>query len=336
MIGAGTWSNNQLTAWGAVEGVDIVALCDRDEARLNVAVSQFGIEQPFADAAAMFTQAELDFVDICARPMSHAALCRLAADHGLNILCQKPFCTSFEEAQEVIGYCHDAGVRLMINENFRWQGWYRKLKEVLDRDVIGKPFHASLHQRQNVTMPRFNHNQTYFKDMPLLIVYEMGIHYLDVMRFLFGDPTSLYARLHHISPETTGEDVEIVVLSYPEMTAVMQHSWASRPVPMLDYQPTEDALPKPPPLFGVDGTHGTISLQSDGCLTVQTHDGLIQQFTFDASVQHESRRSTQQHYVDCLCNDAPFESDPEDTLKTLQLVYATYESAESGQVITLT
>ncbi len=333
MIGAGTWSNNQLTAWQAVDGAIIIALCDRDEARLKATAAQFDIGQTFRDAAVMFSQAELDFVDICTRPMSHAELCRLAADHGLNILCQKPFCTSFAEAQRVIAYCHKAGVRLMINENFRWQGWYRTLKELLDSAVIGQPFHASLHHRQNVTMPRFNHNQTYFQEMPRLIVYEMGIHYLDVMRFLFGDPTSLYARLHHISQETAGEDVEIVVLSYPDMTAVMQHSWASRPVPMLDYQASDDALPKPPPLFGVDGTLGTINLQSDGCLTVRTHDGLIQQFTFDASVQHESRRSTQQHYIECLCNNVLFESDPGDTLKTLQLVYAAYESASTGQVV---
>ena len=36
--------------------------------------------------------------------------------------------------------------------------------------------------------------------MPWLAVYELGVPYLDPFRYLFGQPETLYARLHHISP----------------------------------------------------------------------------------------------------------------------------------------
>ena len=98
MIGAGVWSEIQLTAWAGVENAEIVALCDRHPERLEPRARRFGIARTFAEFGAM-----------------------LAADRGLPVLCQKPFCTSMEEARDVVEYCRQAGVRLMINDNYRWR-----------------------------------------------------------------------------------------------------------------------------------------------------------------------------------------------------------------------
>jgi predicted dehydrogenase len=119
MIGAGAWSNVQLDAWVGVENAEIVALTDRHPEHRTPVVAKYGIPFAFNDFEQMLEQAELDFVDICTRPYSHAALSKLAADRGIPVLCQKPFCQTLKEAQEVSEYCRNANVRLMVNENFR-------------------------------------------------------------------------------------------------------------------------------------------------------------------------------------------------------------------------
>src|SRR5262245_36887601 len=97
MVGAGVWSKVQLAAWAGVPNARIVALCDRRPERLHAVASMFNVPNTFEDVQAMLANAELDFVDICTRPDSHAPLIRIVAGCGLPVLCQKPFCTSLAE-----------------------------------------------------------------------------------------------------------------------------------------------------------------------------------------------------------------------------------------------
>lgn len=327
VVGAGAWSHNQLEAWSRVREARVVALCDRDAARRIAAVERFEVPLAFQDAAAMLDEAELDALDICARPSSHAELVRLAAERGLPVLCQKPFCTSLEEAEAVVEHCREAGVRLMINENYRWQPWYRKAKEVLASGIIGEPFFALLQERSRLSLPKFDHPQRYLAEMPRLIVYEVGVHYLDVMRFLFGEPETIYARLQRVSPHVQGEDVEAIVLGYPRLTAAITSSFASVPVP---FGGAEVADPLQPPRFEIDGELGTLAVRGES-LDVYSDAG---RWSYEiADGWSESFAGPLRHFVECLRTGEGFETSGVDTLKTLGLVYAAYQSAEAGQVV---
>ena len=331
MIGAGAWSEVQLTAWEGVRNAAIVALSDRHPDRRDPLVQRFSIPQAFDDFGTMLDEADLDFVDICTRPYSHASLVKLAAQHGLPVLCQKPFCTSLDEAREVDDYCHQLGIRLMINENFRWQAWYRKAKELLDLGALGEPFLAVIQKRVRMTLPEFDHPQSYMAEMPQLIVYEVGVHYLDTFRFLFGEPDTIFARLHHISPHMKGEDVELITLCYPGMTGLINTSWASVPVPGLD-EPESAHGTSSPPRLEIDGTGGTLIQMSDGTLHLFT-DNDHQNWHFAEDTFTKSRTSAQQHFIDCLETGAEFETSSEQTLKTMSLVYDCYLSAAEGRVV---
>lgn len=330
MIGAGAWSEVQLNAWDRVSGAQIIALTDRHPERLKPIVEKWNIAQAYNDFERMLDEAQLDFVDICTRPYSHAKLIKLAADRRIPVLCQKPFCQSLAEAREVVDYCRQRAVPLMVNENFRWQDWHRKMKELLDRGAVGKPFLAAVHQRHRLTLPRFNHSQGYFADMPRLLLYEVGTHLLDVSRYLFGEPETVYTRLHHISPEVAGEDVQVITLGYPQMSVVIYDSWASVPDPDFD-RPADDRRWYPR-RFEIDGTLGTISLRVDGAIHLFKDDGR-QSWDCPPDSMPRSHVAGQQHFIDCLQSGAEFETSGADNLKTMALVYACYRSAEQERVV---
>jgi predicted dehydrogenase len=330
MIGAGDWSTTQLKAWAGVEKVKIVALADRHPERRNPVAEQFGISQVYDNLEIMLDQADLDFVDICTRPYSHVKLTKLAADRGLPILCQKPFCESLEEAEEVVSYCRERGVRLMINENFRWQAWHRTIKDILNSGELGDVFFAVMHQRHRLTLPEFDHSQSYFAEMPRLLLYEVGTHLLDVARFLFGEPETVFCRLHKVSPEIVGEDVQVITLAYPEMTLVIHDSWASVPIPGLDRPEREYRWY--PRLLEVDGTLGTLKLYPDGQVRVFTDSG-DESWAAPEGAMPAAHRAAQQHFVDCLERGEEFETSGAETLKTMSLVYACYQSAAAGQSV---
>jgi predicted dehydrogenase len=331
MIGAGAWSETQLTAWAGVKNAKIVALCDRHPDRLIPIADRFEIPHRFQDFGAMLDQANLDFVDICTRPYAHSTLVAQAVEHKLPILCQKPFCTSVDEAAALVRLCRQRGVRLMVNENFRWQRWYRQAKSVIEAGRLGQPFLAKLHRRSRLTLPHFDHPQSYLADMPRLALYELGVHYLDTFRFLFGDPQTVFARLHHISPHMKGEDVQMITLSYPQMTGVIIQSWASVPVPDLD-RPTQPHDYVPAPRLEIDGPEGTLILKADNSMHLFT-DSTREQWQFSPTTRPDSCVTTQQHFIDCLENGAEFETSGAETLKTMALVYACYRSAQEARAV---
>lgn len=336
VIGAGVWSDNQLTAWANVPGARIVALCDRLSDRLEASARKHGIEHVFTDAATMLQQMQLDFVDICTRPEGHAPLIRLAVEHNLPVLCQKPFCNTLEEAQEVVKLCQQRGIPLMVNENFRWQGWYRQVKMLLDEGAIGSPFTACIHWRLRATMPVFCHPQTYFQHMPRLAVYELGVHYLDVFRYLFGEPHRVFARLQRVSSEIAGEDVQHIVLMYdqPDLVCQINQSWASVAVPEVDSYADDDRLEIAHPLE-IDGTHGTMVLRPDRTLWLHRDGGESVSWTFPKDTRARSLHMTLAHFVQCLEAGAPFETSGASYLDTMRLVYASYSSHETGLPVTL-
>ena len=334
MVGAGFWSERQLRGWAGVENTSITALCDRHPDRRQPVMDKFGIPHGFNNFTTMLNEMDLDFVDICVRPYSHALLIKEAVEHGVPVLCQKPFCTSLEEAREVVDLCKKSGVRLMINENFRWEPWYRKAKELLDSGALGEPFLARHQFRNRLTIPQFKYGQAYFAEMPRLLAYEMGPHYLDTFRFLFGEPDSIFARMHSVSPHMVGEDVLAIVLSYSNLTCLIHTSWASVRVPGVDIpeEKYEDLVPQ---LLEIDGTEGTLVVKSDASMHLFGDRGHHQQWQFSTAVMEQGILNTQQHFIDCLESGIEFDTSGEYNLKTMSLVYACYDSANEGRVINI-
>jgi len=48
--------------------------------------------------------------------------------------------------------------------------------------------------------------QPYFREMDNFLIHETGVHYIDVFRYLFGEPASLSAELQRLNPAIAGED----------------------------------------------------------------------------------------------------------------------------------
>src|SRR3569833_3437637 len=144
LIGAGFFAQNHLQAWRDLDGVIFDSVCDLDPARLAQALADFGIESGYEDAARMLAEQKLDFVDIATTLPSHKALVALAARHGVPVICQKPFAATLDDAREMVTRAGEAGIALMVHENFRWQTSNRAVRQTLDSGVIGQPFWARL------------------------------------------------------------------------------------------------------------------------------------------------------------------------------------------------
>jgi predicted dehydrogenase len=114
--------------------VQLVGVADRDLAKAQ----SFGA--PGFDSLDALLATRPDILDIILPPTGHAQAIRQALDAGLRaIICQKPFCTSLEEAREMTALAAAKGIPLIVHENFRFQPWYRAIKTAMDQGRIGPP-----------------------------------------------------------------------------------------------------------------------------------------------------------------------------------------------------
>src|SRR5205085_8299682 len=92
--------------------------------------TQFGIAKCYTRWTEMLDQERPDFVDIITPPETHEEMCAFASRRGIHVICQKPLAPTFEQAAGIVETAQAAGVRFMVHENWRWQPWYRKIKQV--------------------------------------------------------------------------------------------------------------------------------------------------------------------------------------------------------------
>ncbi|MFK7892784.1 MAG: Gfo/Idh/MocA family protein [Granulosicoccus sp.] len=334
LIGCGFFSVNHLQAWRDIEGVEIVALCDVDAGRLKLLGDQFAIADRYTDADALFAAGGFDFVDVATTVDSHLELVMLAAEHKVPVICQKPFAKDLKTAGMMVNAAEEAGIPLMVHENFRWQVPIQAVKRTLDSGEIGTPFWGRFSFRSGYDVFA---NQPYLAEGERFIIEDLGIHVLDIARYLMGDVLSATARTSRINPSIAGEDVATVLLDHVTgYSSVVDCSYASK----LENDPF------PQTLIEIDGSLGTIRLSNDYQVMVSTQaHGHIQSRQEDVAppllswaekpwhgIQH-SVFAIQSHWIDCLENTLEPATSGEDNLKTLALVEAAYQSASTGKLI---
>ena len=331
-VGAGYFSHFQYEAWQRIPEVEITATCNRDPQRAKQVTDRWKIPEHYTDYREMLQAERPDFVDVITPPATHVEICRFAAQLGIHVICQKPLAPTFEEARQIVAGARQAGVRLMVHENFRFQPWHREIRRLLDDGAIGDKLH-SLYFRSRPGdgwgEDAYLGRQPYFRTMPRLLVYETGVHFIDTFRYLGGEIDGVYGVLRQLNSVIQGEDTGLIVFEFDSGAVGV---WdANR------YNESND--PDPRFTFGeflVEGNGGSIRLYLDGRLTIQSlgreeteHAYAYQQRGFGGDCVY----ATQRHFVDCITAGRPFETDGEDYLRTLAVQEAVYRSAQTRQPV---
>lgn len=332
IFGTGFWSRYQLAGWQELEGVECVALYNRTRAKAEALAQQFGIPAVYDDPELLLQKEEVDFIDIITDVNTHPHFVYLAAKYRKAVICQKPMAPDLATARQMVRTCKQAGVPFFIHENWRWQTPIREVKRVLDSGVIGKPFRARV--TFSNSFPVFD-NQPFLRELEQFVLTDIGSHILDTARFLFGEAQNLYCQIRRVNPTIRGEDVATVLMRMgEEITVVCEMSYASR---------TEHER-FPQTFLFVEGDRGSLELATDYWLRVTTADGTLSRRVpppryrwadpaYD--VVHSSIVPCNADLLRALQTGSLPETHAEDNLKTVELVFASYESAQRDEVIHL-
>ncbi|MEK7752393.1 MAG: Gfo/Idh/MocA family oxidoreductase [Acidobacteriota bacterium] len=332
-MGAGYFSRFQYEAWTRIPEVRIAALYNRTESKARELMARYGVPAYHPDWREMIDRERPDFVDLITPPETHEEMCSYAASRGVHVICQKPLAPAFDQSRRIVETARAAGVRFMVHENWRWQPWYRKIKEIQRAGTIGEFTHLYFRMRmgdgwgENAYLDR----QPFFRDYPRLLIYETGVHFIDTFRYLLGEVTEVFANLRRLNPVIKGEETGQVFFRFAGgATAILD---ANR------YNEVES--PSPRFTFGVlriDAMGGHLTMDTEANIRLKPLGGDGVQVDYPRANLNfcgDCVYFLQRHFADCMLSGQEFESNGEDYLKTLRVVDAVYESAAQGQAVKL-
>lgn len=171
-------------------GFNPVAIFGRTKSNTQKVAERHSIPKLYDTYQHLLADAEIEIIDIAVPPKFQIEVIREAvkhADHIRGILAQKPMGIDYAQSKEIVRLCEEAGIKLGVNQNMRYDQSIRACKSILNKGLLGTPVFASIDMR---AIP---HWMPWQEDLGWVTLRTMSIHHLDTFRFLFGDPERVFA-----------------------------------------------------------------------------------------------------------------------------------------------
>lgn len=187
VIGVGGISNSHMPGWAASEHAEVVAGADINPTALANWGKKHGVTHLATDAADIFSDPDIDIVDLCVPNMLHAPLAVAALNAGKNVICEKPLAPTPDAIHQMIAARDKSGKKLMTAQHFRFAGTSQALKRQIDTGFLGNIYHARswMLRRAGMIPLRTFTSKALAGGGPCI---DIGTHVLDLTLWLMGFP----------------------------------------------------------------------------------------------------------------------------------------------------
>lgn len=205
VIGCGRVAEaRHLPALGGLDGARVVALADTDAARLEALGRAHGVARLHKDHRALLDEDGIDAVAVCTPPRFHAEAVLAALEAGKHVLVEKPLALDLEECDLLVEAARARpSLKVMVGFNLRWHRLVRGARDVVRRGDLG-PFKMA---RTVLTSgvrksPDFPDWRTR-RETGGGALFELGVHHLDLLRFVTGGEVEEVSAMGASGEETT-------------------------------------------------------------------------------------------------------------------------------------
>jgi predicted dehydrogenase len=116
----------------------LAVISGRDREKVTLAAGAYGVESWTADWRDLIVRPEVDIVDICTPPGTHAEIAAAAAAAGKAVICEKPLAVTYEQAGTALAAVRRAGVLNAVGFNYRRLPAVSLMKRMVDEGAVGK------------------------------------------------------------------------------------------------------------------------------------------------------------------------------------------------------
>jgi predicted dehydrogenase len=193
--GRGDYGHGWDEVWQHIDGCEIVAVADDNEAGRNKAMVRCGAARSYASYREMLEKEKPTIVSICARWIDqHRDMALACAEHGCHMYMEKPFCRTLGEADEIIRACEMRHLKLGVAHISRYSPQLNLIRKVIESGEIGDVLEIRARGKEDARGGGED-------------LWVLGTHVLDLMRVFGGEPQSCFATLHQQGKRVTKENV---------------------------------------------------------------------------------------------------------------------------------
>ena len=296
--------------WEAREKVDLF-FASRDRRKAQTYCKMFEGRDFFGSYEEAAADPRVEAMYFCTPHHLHMEHALMAASFSKHILVEKPMARTLEEGERMDAAARDAGVKLMVAENYRFMPVVQKSRELIRQGVIGTVRFIQIQEESNFTLGSWRSDG---EMMGGGVLIDGGIHSVDMLIDLAAIPEEVYAsRLPMALNLTEGEDgIVLMARLKGGATGLINHAWGiSRRAWSL--------------WVAISGTKGRIYFEpKKPTMTLESGEGTR---TFRFPEDRTGIGAMVKEFRDSIRDDRPPLTSAQEGLRDLKVVLRAYESA---------
>ena len=279
LIGGGNITETHARAARAIPGVEISAIYGTNADKVARLSREHG-GKPYQDFEAFLSHRSMDLVIIGSPSGLHATHGIAAARRGLHVLTEKPLEITTARADALIEAAQRSKVKLGVIFQDRLKPDIRKLKDWIDKDVVGKPLFADARVKW-YRPPEYYANSKWRGTLALDgggALINQGVHTVDLLLWLLGDVVRVQARTSTLLHNIEAEDTTVAILEFANGAFGSLYA-------------TTAAFPGYPRRVEISGSEGAVILEHDRILAVNLRNAPAGLATNTAADSNQSASS---------------------------------------------
>jgi len=335
LIGCGRIAKRhaELLGTGQIAGAKLVAVCDVQADRARDYGARYDVPH-FDSIDAMLAMPGIDAVSVLTPSGMHAEHAIQVAKSGRHVVVEKPMALTLTDADAMIRACDEAGVRLLVVKQNRFNVPVVKAREALDAGRLGKLVLGTVRVRWCRDQNYYAHDDwrgTWAHDGGVLA--NQASHHVDMLGWFMGGVERVHARGITALAKIEAEDTAVATVVFRNgALGVIEATSATRPKDM------EGSL-------SVLGSTGAIEIAGFAVNKIRTWQfsepneadaAVMERYSVNPpNVYGFGHQSYYEHVVDVLANGQTALVDGHEGRQSLELIMALYESIASGREVTL-
>jgi predicted dehydrogenase len=325
--------HSELLGLNEINGAKLVSVCDNVIDKANKIAEQFKVSS-YQDMDEMMKSESIDVVVVLTPSGLHAEHVINLSKYGKHIMVEKPMALTVKDTENMIYACDVNNIKLFIIKQNRFNVPVVKLREALDAGRFGK-------LTLGTVRVRWARHQAYYDQDPWRGTWAMdgGVltnqasHHVDMLEWMMGDVESVFAKMTTALADVETEDTAIVTLKFKNgALGIIEATTATRPTNL------EGSI-------SILGEHGTVVVGGVAVNEMQTwvfedeqegDSSVLEEFSVNPpNVYGFGHQAYYEHVVDCIVNGSANLVDGLQGRKSIELISAIYESAETGKEVFL-
>jgi predicted dehydrogenase len=182
----------------------------RDPEAVARAAARYGVEDWTTDWRALVERPDVDIVDVCTPPGTHAEIVEAAAAAGKAVLCEKPLAADYAAARRAADAVRAAGVPNIVGFNYRRLPALALLRQLVDEGAVGEILlWRATWLSDEFLDPAIPFDWRFEKRLGASTIADLGAHLIDLALWVVGEIEEVAAQSETFTRERSGQRVDV-------------------------------------------------------------------------------------------------------------------------------